>query len=115
MDEKTLSATLVASNTIPAVCFKSGLGSGDGGADYQTVVFSVSLDTLKDAIDNSMSDTVHLRVNNELGHRQFRYGMYKDHLSLVETCLLDVKAVVGFTPQEMRAASWRSQKQPVAA
>lgn len=114
MDEKTLSATLVTSQAIPAVCFKSGLGGGNGSADYQTVVFPVSLDSLKDAIDNSMSDTVQLHVNNELGYRQFRYGVYKDHLSLVETCLFDVQAVSGFAPQEMRAASWRKQ-QPVAA
>lgn len=116
MDEKTLSEKLIAAGNITAVCFKSALGNGKGDAEYQTVNYPVSLDALKDAIDASMTNKVSMHVNAELGKRQFFYGELDGALVLVETCLTEERSIVtGFIAREMRAASWRSISQPVAA
>jgi hypothetical protein len=115
MDEKALSNVVAERGYIVAVCFKSGLAGGQNGADYQTVTKSVMLDTLKEAIDNSTNESVWLSVPDELSRRQFRYGVIDNKLCLVETCLFTLGVIKEFSPLEMRAASWRTHPQPVAA
>ena len=111
MDELKLSAELAAKQEITALCFYSALPD----KPYQTVLHSASLSALRDAIDNSMTDKVYVTVNNEHSKRLFMYGTVGDKIQLVETCLLTLGVVEGFSPLNMRAASWRQHVQPVAA
>lgn len=116
MDEITLSTAVVEKQHIEAICFYSGLGNGNGGTDYVTRNHTSPLIDVKDAIDNSVTDTFYLKVANELSPRRFAYGEKDGQLVLVETVLLTLKIVEGFTPLNMRAASWRKHvQQPVAA
>ncbi|WP_300563026.1 hypothetical protein [Companilactobacillus sp.] len=116
MDEITLSAVAVEKQHIDAICFYSGLGNGRGDAEYITRKHAVSLSDVKDAVDNAVTDAFYMKVNTELSPRRFTYGVYQNELVLVETCLLSLKVVEGFTPLNVRAASWRKHTQhPVTA
>lgn len=117
MDEKTLSTSAVEQQHIEAICFYSGLGNGNGGTDYVTRTQYPSLLDVKNAIDNSVSDAIYLKVANELSPRRFVYGELNGKLVLVETVLLTLNIMPEtFSPLNMRAASWRNQvQQPVVA
>lgn len=111
MDEIKLSAELAAKQEITAICFYSALP----GMPHRTINHSVSLVDLRHGVDHSATDKVYLTVNGEHSKRLFVYGMANNQLQLVETCLLTLGVVEGFTPLDMRRASWRSQTQPVTA
>lgn len=117
MDEKELSALVAELGRVPAVCFKSAPHRqvGKEVGVYETVLFSVSTQDLIAAVDRSTNNAVVMHVNGELSTRKFLYGVFGGRIALVESMLLENAIVNGFQPLNVRAASWRTAGEEVAA